>query len=757
MLQRQSLTFNFGYSGSLFVLVFGYFCTARLGLMLDAVSDFATLVWFPTGLALACLLLDGPRLWPGIAIGAFLVNWSIGASLLTACGIAVGNTLEALVGAFLLRRVVRFDNRLERLRDVLGLVGFASPLSTALSATIGVFSLWCGGKVILAAVGSTWSAWWVGDMLGALLFAPLILVWATTPRVRKPAGFIELCFLFFTLTLAGELSFGALLRSSQVANASLVYLLFPPLIWAALRTGQRGAVTAMCSIAMLAIWHTVQNEGPFVRETLSESLLGLQTFMAIAGVTVLVMAAMVSERAVAERMARESQKQLKHAYEVLEVMIQQRTAALASTNEALRKEIEDHRRTEEALKQTAAEIGFLSDLVEQTTQPVAVTDFEGRLIRFNQAFQRLTGYTAEELRTMRYQELTPAHWHAVEQQYIATLMTTGSAIRYEKEYRRKDGGLVPLELVVDLYRNAQGYPEYLYAFVTDITERKQTEWKLLDAMAKLELANQELQTTQLQLIQAAKLESVGRLAAGVAHEVKNPLATLLIGIDLLSDHFVTPDKNVRVLLKDMNQAVKRADSVIRGLLDFSSTETLEMTEENLNSLIGQALVLVKHAIDRSHVRIVRNLAGNLPPLRLDRHKLEQVFVNVFMNAIQAMPTGGTLTITTSLRRLDTPGNDVGKRRTDHFRLGEIAVISDIEDTGVGIPEDKLAKVFDPFFTTKPPGIGTGLGLTVTKKIIELHGGVIRIKNRSEKGVQVTMMFHQERRPQNGQETNPTHR
>jgi PAS domain S-box-containing protein len=135
----------------------------------------------------------------------------------------------------------------------------------------------------------------------------------------------------------------------------------------------------------------------------------------------------------------------------------------------------ERKRAEEALRQTAAELRFVNDLIEQTTQPVAVADFDGRLVRFNHAYEQLTGYSAEELYRMTYQQLTPEYWLEFEKQQIARLMAEGQPVRYEKEYRRKDGALVPLELVVDVYRTAAGEPVYLYAFVTDITERKQAE------------------------------------------------------------------------------------------------------------------------------------------------------------------------------------------------------------------------------------------------------------------------------------------
>src|SRR6266446_2414754 len=155
----------------------------------------------------------------------------------------------------------------------------------------------------------------------------------------------------------------------------------------------------------------------------------------------------------------------------------------------------------------------------------------------------------------------------------------------------------------------------------------------------------------------------------------------------------------------------------------------------------------------------------MPPVWLDKNKIKQVFVNILTNAVHALPQGGTLTVRTSARQLGTGeiDRDAGSRLANRFRSGEIVAVTEILDTGPGISEEMLAKIYDPFFTTKPTGKGTGLGLTVTKKIIELHGGSIDIRNRPEKGVIVTILFKLQPPTQTeslnryGKETNPNHR
>ena len=170
------------YIARVAILTIVYFGAAKLGLSLAVMHANVSLVWPPTGIALAALLLFGSRLWPGVALGAFLVNVSTAVSLATAGGIAVGNTLEAVVGASLLRRVVRFRNSLGRLQDVLGLAILAAMLSTTVSATIGVASLCLGGAAPWALSGSLWWQWWLGDAMGGLVVAPVLLTWGTAPR-----------------------------------------------------------------------------------------------------------------------------------------------------------------------------------------------------------------------------------------------------------------------------------------------------------------------------------------------------------------------------------------------------------------------------------------------------------------------------------------------------------------------------------------------------------------------------------------------
>jgi PAS domain S-box-containing protein len=277
-----------------------YFGAAKLGLLAAVAQKVVSSAWPPTGVALAALLLFGLRLWPGIALGAFLLNLTSGVPVVGAAGIAVGNTLEAVTAVVLLRRLAAFRTSLAGLRDVLALVTLAALGSTLVSATIGVLSLWSSGMIDRAATGPLWFVWWSGDAMGDVLVAPLLLAWAHAPRVRwPPARTAEAVVL-----LASLVGLTALLLRPPTGDE---YAIFPLIIWAALRFGVLGSATASGIVAALTISATVHGQGSFVSTTPTHDLLLLQTYLALLSVTGLVVAAITTERREAEQSAIESE------------------------------------------------------------------------------------------------------------------------------------------------------------------------------------------------------------------------------------------------------------------------------------------------------------------------------------------------------------------------------------------------------------------------------------------------------------------
>ena len=294
MITAATRSGRFAASGWALVLALVYFASAKLGLELAFASPSVTAIWPPTGIALAALVLGGRGLWPGVLLGAFLANVTTDVPVYTAAGIAVGNTLEAVVGASLLDRV-GFRPSLLRLRDIFALVVLAAVVSTAVSATIGVASLSVGDSLSQGAL-STWRIWWLGDMGGDLLVAAAIFVLVTHWPYRDLPGSAAEGLALIVALVGIELAVFS-------HDVPAVYLAFPIIVWAALRFLQPGASVAALAFAIIAVSFTANESGPFFRRSQDDGLLLAQSFSAIVGLTGLILAAVTSQRRRAERRA----------------------------------------------------------------------------------------------------------------------------------------------------------------------------------------------------------------------------------------------------------------------------------------------------------------------------------------------------------------------------------------------------------------------------------------------------------------------
>jgi signal transduction histidine kinase len=269
-----------------------YFAAGKLGLSLAFVHASATAVWPPTGIALAALLFFGPRVWPGVLIGAFLVNLTTAGSAVSSAGIAMGNTLEAVLAAYLVERYANGLHAFDRLGDVLRFAILAALVSPLVSATFGVTSLCLTGYAQWADFGPVWLTWWLGDAGGALVVAPLLIVWATDPR---PHGWdrryaLELGAFAAAFALTVLVVFSGV--SPLVGRAyPTTFFAFPALVWAAFRFGPRVATSALALLSTAAIWSTLHGFGPFASIPPDEGLLLLQVFMGVAAVMTLALAA----------------------------------------------------------------------------------------------------------------------------------------------------------------------------------------------------------------------------------------------------------------------------------------------------------------------------------------------------------------------------------------------------------------------------------------------------------------------------------
>jgi PAS domain S-box-containing protein len=280
------------------LLVFAvYVIAGKIGLSFEAVGGFASLVWPPTGIAIAVMLLYGRRFWPAIALGAFVVNFSSGAPLGAAVGMASGNALEALAASWLLQRDTRFRYSLEDPRSVFSFIGLAAGLSTLISATIGTTSLWLGGVITAEAFNGTWTAWWVGDVFGALIVAPFLLVWlGRKPSLeRLGSNLLEAAVMVVIFTFVAALMFGGL-DSAIISPIAASYIMMIPLIWAGVRFGMRGGATAIMAFAFISVYGTALGKGPFVAGDLNDGLAALHLFVGTSAIMALFLGSAHDER-----------------------------------------------------------------------------------------------------------------------------------------------------------------------------------------------------------------------------------------------------------------------------------------------------------------------------------------------------------------------------------------------------------------------------------------------------------------------------
>ncbi|MDB5037868.1 MAG: hypothetical protein JWQ35_1396 [Bacteriovoracaceae bacterium] len=305
------------------VLFVSYVCTGIFGLKLAAVNGFATSIWAPSGIALACLLKFGVRLWPAIALAAFFVNTFAGASLASAAVISVGNSLEGVIAFYILNKLCKDFFQLDRLFDVVCLIVFGSFLSTLISASLGVGTLWLASTLSSEGIGFTFLTWWLGDLAGILIVTPFILVWHSSFSNFKDwiwnqkEKWLRIVEIFLLIAIVIFLSNG-IYEHAGIHKILRLHFLFPFLIWSAIRFGQRGATLTVMIISSIAIWGTIHGRGPFTLGSTQENLFNLLGFMIVFSTSALVLAAVITERKNAQRHLQENAQELERSNAELE-------------------------------------------------------------------------------------------------------------------------------------------------------------------------------------------------------------------------------------------------------------------------------------------------------------------------------------------------------------------------------------------------------------------------------------------------------
>lgn len=296
-------------------------------------------------------------------------------------------------------------------------------------------------------------------------------------------------------------------------------------------------------------------------------------------------------------------------------------------------------------------------------------------------------------------------------------------------------------------------PNLLVRTILQAIERKRHQVELERLNRDLREATENLRAAQLHLIQAEKLDSLGRMAAGVAHEVKNPLAMIQMAVDFFKNR-ASGDEKEQFMLSAMQESLQRAARIVSEMQDFSRSRDLELKPADLNEVIGKALAFVSHELQQAQIDVIRELTPHLPPASMDRMKIEQALINLLHNSSHAIVKNGRIKVRSYHGTVDHMLLNEGLRTLEHLREGDEVVVAEVRDYGPGIPPDKLPYIFDPFFTTKPTGKGTGLGLSICKTIVEMHGGLLRIHNVHPPGVRAQVILRCSRSPDHQPGNNP---
>jgi PAS domain S-box-containing protein len=568
-----------------------YFVGAELGLSLAALHENVTPVWPPTGIAIASLLIFGPRVLPGVFLGALAANLPTSLPIPFAFGIAVGNTLEALAAWFLLRRSKRWRNSFDSVGEVLTFVVYAAVLATLVSATIGSLSLCFGDPTQWNGFTSLWLTWWMGDGFGALIFAPLMLSWSSSRRVPREdlpeiASLFVLLFIVLLIVFAGWFP-------GPVKTYPLAYLCLPCLLWAALRFDQRIVTSAIVLISVVAIWGARHNFGPFIQSSRNVTLLLLISFVGTSSLMTLLVAAVTSER------------------------------------RRLGSQLELHRRRVEDIVQHVPGVVW-----EAWGKPDAANQ---RIDFVSSHVEKMLGYSADEWLS------TPNFWltvvHPDDRERAAAEATaifmSGKSGSSRFRWVHKDGREVWVEAQSIVVCDKNG-PIGMRGVVLDITAAVEAE------IERAELLERESHARQ-QAEEASRLKE--EFLATVSHELRTPLNAVVGWSRLLRSGQLDADGAAHAIeVIERNAAAQR--QIIEDLLDVSRIITgklrINTQPVDLLLIIHAAIDAVRPAAEAKEITISTHIEAPDSIVRADSERLQQVLWNLLANAVKFTPAGGTV-------------------------------------------------------------------------------------------------------------------
>ncbi len=443
------------------------YLAVRLGLLMGIAHGNVSPVWPATGFAIGVLFRFGISFWPGIFLGSFLSLFQTDVGLLVTTGESVAALLEALIAIFLVRRFISEPDPFTITRNVVLFCLLAGVTATAISATIGVGSLFYGGIIPLGSIGYHWGTWWLGDAMGAVIVAPALIIWTSGPWVWKRSGWFGEVLVFTTLFFSGVVAFwGPFVSSTGVTDYPMAFFTLAMVVAATFSSGRKGATAACLICSALAISGTAQGWGPFFRGSVNESLLLLQSYLIVISVTAIILATVLKERDDAVQKLRESRDNL-------DALIQERTQELLIANAQLKLQINERRQTEKALKESEERY---RNFFVTSRECIFITSHKGSVIDINDSGLELFGYAPEDRSLVYKTNVSQLYANPEERASHAELI---SKLGYSKDYPmdllKRDGSVLKCLITTVTRRDAAGNVVGFQGTIRDITEQKRTE------------------------------------------------------------------------------------------------------------------------------------------------------------------------------------------------------------------------------------------------------------------------------------------
>jgi PAS domain S-box-containing protein len=666
-----------------------YFLAGRLGLSLAYINASTSAVWPPTGIAIAALLLFGRELWPGVALGAFLVNVTTSGSLMASAAIALGNTLEALVAESLVKRYQGVQV-FARARGVFVFAIAAGVVAPIVSATLGIAALITSGLAPARDFQTLWVTWWLGDALGAVLYAPaLILLW-TDRRPRSRAQHVEAFVVSASLVVLA----GAVFRGGAIGGEGsypLGFLCIPLALWPAFRLGQRETAVAAALLSIVAVWGTVGRLGPYGVEGPNHGLLLAQTFSGVVALTATSMAALVAER--------------QRLYEQLEQRVSMRTDQLKLTNDELHVEIAARERVQGALRSSESRL-----LEAQALAHVGSWEWDigSNEIRWSDEVYRIYGVEPGRFEVTYDSFIAMVHPDDRERLEDAVRGAVGSGGFFEVEHRivRPNGVQRTVSGRGRTVCDADGRPIRMLGTELDITDRKRAEEQ------RRELA--DAQSARRQAEAASRMKD--EFLAIVSHELRTPLNAILGWSHMLGAGQLDEVGIVKALQIIERNALMQA-RLIDDLLDVSRFATGQAVVQTapvaIAGIVSTAVEAIEPSAAARHIAVQLTLADRDVLVDGDAARLQQIMANLLSNAVKFTPEHGRVRV--------------------EVDVDPMMVTIAVSDTGRGIEPAHLAHVFEPFWqvdtTLTRTDSGLGLGLAIVRSLVEAHEGTVRAESR----------------------------